>query len=134
MKVFKLSEWHYATGKRKNAVAKVWLRPGEGNIIINDQPMKDYLNRMVLEMIILHPLELVKGHGTFDVIARVEGGGKSGQAGAVRLGIARALVKFEPVLRGVLKSAGYLSRDAREKERKKYGHKRARKSFQYSKR
>ncbi len=129
-----LSKWFYGTGRRKTSVARVWISPGEGKVTINDMPMADYLNRSVLEKILLQPVEAAKGFGQFDVVATVKGGGKSGQAGAVRHGIARALLAFDITTRSVLKKGGFLTRDAREKERKKYGRKRARKRFQFSKR
>jgi small subunit ribosomal protein S9 len=129
-----LTKWFYGTGRRKTSVARVWLHPGEGKVIINDLPMADYLTRSVLEKVLLQPVEAVKGFGQFDVVARVNGGGKSGQAGAVRHGIARALLAYDISTRSILKKGGFLTRDAREKERKKYGRKRARKRFQYSKR
>jgi len=129
-----LTEWKYGTGRRKNSVARVWINPGEGKVVINDQPMADYLTRRILEKIVLQPLDAVKGFGVFDVVANVDGGGKSGQAGAVRHGIARALLEYDIATRPLLKKGGFLTRDAREKERKKYGRKRARKRFQFSKR
>jgi len=130
----KLNEWFYGTGRRKSSVARVWVHPGEGKVVINQMPMDAYLTRRILEKIVLQPLDAVKGFGVFDVVATVKGGGKSGQAGAVRHGIARALLKYDISTRPVLKKGGFLTRDAREKERKKYGRKRARKRFQYSKR
>jgi len=133
-KVNNLSTWSYGTGRRKCSVARVWIHPGEGKVTINDMPMADYLNRSVLEKVLLQPMEAVKSMGQFDVIATVRGGGKSGQAGAVRHGIARALLIYDNSTRGILKKGGFLTRDAREKERKKYGRKRARKRFQFSKR
>ncbi|SHJ07158.1 30S ribosomal protein S9 [Desulfofundulus thermosubterraneus] len=124
----------YGTGRRKNAVARVYLVPGEGRIIINDRPVEVYLGRKTLEVLVRQPLELTGTEGRFDVLARVKGGGVSGQAGAVRHGIARALVKADPNLRPVLKKAGFLTRDPRMKERRKYGLKKARRAPQYSKR
>ncbi|MDK2888714.1 MAG: small subunit ribosomal protein [Thermoanaerobacter sp.] len=124
----------YGTGRRKNAVARVYLVPGEGRIIINDRPVEVYLGRKTLEVLVRQPLELTGTEGRFDVLARVKGGGISGQAGAVRHGIARALVKADPNLRPVLKKAGFLTRDPRMKERRKYGLKKARRAPQYSKR
>jgi small subunit ribosomal protein S9 len=124
----------YGTGRRKNAVARVYLVPGEGRIIINDRPVEVYLGRKTLEVLVRQPLELTGTEGRFDVLARVRGGGVSGQAGAVRHGIARALVKADPNLRPVLKKAGFLTRDPRMKERRKYGLKKARRAPQYSKR
>ncbi len=125
---------YYATGHRKNATAKVWLMPGEGNITINDRPAAEYLGRKTLEMIIRQPIEAVNVAGKYDVIARVLGGGISGQAGAIRHGIAKALVVADPELRPLLRRMGFLTRDPRVKERKKYGRKRARRGFQFSKR
>ncbi|MDI6827812.1 MAG: 30S ribosomal protein S9 [Armatimonadota bacterium] len=125
---------YYATGHRKNATAKVWLMPGEGNITINDRPAAEYLGRKTLEMIIRQPMEAVNVAGKYDVIARVLGGGISGQAGAIRHGIAKALVVADPELRTLLRRMGFLTRDPRVKERKKYGRKRARRGFQFSKR
>ncbi|MDQ0286120.1 small subunit ribosomal protein S9 [Desulfofundulus luciae] len=124
----------YGTGRRKNAVARVYLVPGEGRIIINDRPVEVYLGRKTLEVLVRQPLELTGTEGRFDVLARVKGGGVSGQAGAVRHGIARALVQADPNLRPVLKKAGFLTRDPRMKERRKYGLKKARRAPQYSKR
>ncbi|RKO65934.1 30S ribosomal protein S9 [Desulfofundulus salinus] len=124
----------YGTGRRKNAVARVYLVPGEGRIIINDRPVEVYLGRKTLEVLVRQPLELTGTEGRFDVLARVRGGGVSGQAGAVRHGIARALVKADPNLRPALKKAGFLTRDPRMKERRKYGLKKARRAPQYSKR
>lgn len=125
---------YYATGKRKNAVARVWLKPGTGNVIINDRPMSDYLGRRVLEMIVLSPLRHVGLEGKVDVIADAQGGGLSGQAGAIRHGIAKAIVEMDLGLRPPLRRDGFLTRDPRVKERKKYGRKRARRGFQYVKR
>lgn len=125
---------HYATGRRKNATAKVWLTPGKGDIIVNDRPASEYLGRKTLEMLIRKPLEVVDAAGKFDVKATVLGGGISGQAGAIRHGISKALVEADPELRPTLRRLGYLTRDPRAKERKKYGRKRARRGFQFSKR
>jgi small subunit ribosomal protein S9 len=124
----------YATGKRKTAVARVWIKPGKGKIIVNDKDHADYFGRPVLQMIIKQPLVAAERNGQFDVICTVAGSGPSGQAGAVRHGIARALTFYEPGLRGVLKAGGFLTRDSRAVERKKYGRKKARRSFQFSKR
>lgn len=124
----------YATGKRKNAVARVWLKPGSGRIVINDKPIENYFARPVLQMILRQPLVTASRDGQFDIMATVVGGGLSGQAGAVRHGLAKALTNFEPELRTVLKKAGYLTRDSRVVERKKYGRAKARRSFQFSKR
>jgi small subunit ribosomal protein S9 len=125
---------YYATGKRKNAVARVWLQPGTGNVTINERPMQEYLGRRVLEMIVLSPLRHVGLEGKVDVIADAQGGGISGQAGAIRHGIAKAIVEMDPSLRPPLRRDGFLTRDPRVKERKKYGRKRARRGFQYVKR
>jgi len=125
---------HYATGHRKNATAKVWLTPGTGNIMINDRPASEYLGRKTLEMLIRQPMEVVDASGKFDVRAIVLGGGISGQAGAIRHGISKALLVADPELRQTLRRRGYLTRDPRIKERKKYGRKRARRAFQFSKR
>jgi small subunit ribosomal protein S9 len=124
----------YATGKRKNAIARVWIKPGPGNVVVNDRPMDVYFARPVLRMILQQPLVLVNRKGQYDVTVSVVGGGLSGQAGAVRHGISKALTYFEPELRGPLKKEGFLTRDARVVERKKYGKKKARRSFQFSKR
>ena len=124
----------YATGKRKNAVARVWIKPGKGKITVNDRDHTAYFGRAVLQMIINQPLIVAGRKDQFDVICTVAGSGPSGQAGAVRHGIARALTLYEPGLRPVLKKEGFLTRDSRVVERKKYGHKKARRSFQFSKR
>lgn len=122
------------TGRRKNAVARVYVRPGEGNIIINGKQLLEYFGRRVLEVIVRQPLELTGTSGRFDIIIKAQGGGISGQAGAVRHGLARALVQADPNLRPILKKAGFLTRDPRMKERRKYGLKKARRAPQYSKR
>jgi small subunit ribosomal protein S9 len=124
----------YATGKRKNAVARVWLKRGNGAITVNGRDLPIYFARPVLRMILNQPFAIADRMGQFDVICSVEGGGLSGQAGAVRHGISRALVNFEPGLRTVLKAQGFLTRDSRVVERKKYGKAKARRSFQFSKR
>ncbi|MGH7101719.1 MAG: 30S ribosomal protein S9 [Acetobacteraceae bacterium] len=124
----------YATGRRKNAVARVWVRPGKGTITINDRPAAQYFARPVLRMLITQPFLVADRYNQFDVICTVSGGGLSGQAGAVRHGISRALTFYEPELRGILKVAGFLTRDPRVVERKKYGRAKARRSFQFSKR
>ncbi len=124
----------YATGKRKNAVARVWIKPGKGQITINGRDQEVYFARPVLRMMIAQPLEVADRLGQFDVIVSVEGSGLSGQAGAVRHGIAKALTYYEPGLRPVLKPHGFLTRDPRVVERKKYGKAKARRSFQFSKR
>ena len=124
----------YATGKRKDAVARVWIKPGKGTITVNSRPLEVYFARPVLRMLIQQPLVAAARAGQYDVICTVAGGGLSGQAGAVRHGISKALTNFEPDLRGVLKKGGFLTRDSRTVERKKYGRAKARKSFQFSKR
>jgi len=124
----------YATGKRKNAIARVWLKPGPGRIQINGREEKIYFARPVLRMILRQPLVAANRDNQFDVICKVLGGGLSGQAGAVRHGISKALVAYEPALRAVLKKGGFLTRDSRAVERKKYGRPKARRSFQFSKR
>ncbi len=125
---------YYATGHRKNATAKVWLTPGVGEIIINKRAAGEYLGRRTLEMLIRQPMEVVDLAGKFDVNAVVLGGGISGQAGAVRHGISKALLEADPELRPSLRRLGFLTRDPRVKERKKFGRKRARRAFQFSKR
>lgn len=127
-------ERYYATGRRKNAIARVWLSSGTGEIKINERSMSDYLGRKVLEMIVESPLKLLQIDDKVDVRAIVHGGGIAGQAGAVKLGIARALVEMDPNLRIRLRQGGFLTRDPRIKERKKYGRKRARRGFQFVKR
>ena len=124
----------YATGRRKDAVARVWVKPGKGTITINDKPVGKYFARPVLRMLITQPFLVADRYQQFDVIATVVGGGLSGQAGAVRHGISRALTNYEPALRPILKKAGFLTRDPRVVERKKYGKAKARRSFQFSKR
>ncbi|MBS9720126.1 30S ribosomal protein S9 [Tianweitania sp. BSSL-BM11] len=124
----------YATGKRKNAIARVWVKPGSGKIIVNDKEFAGYFARPVLQMILQQPIVAAARAGQYDVIATVAGGGLSGQAGAVRHGISKALTYYEPELRGVLKKGGFLTRDSRVVERKKYGKAKARRSFQFSKR
>ena len=124
----------YATGKRKNAIARVWVKPGSGKIVVNDKEFAKYFARPVLQMILKQPILASNRDGQFDVIATVVGGGLSGQAGAVRHGISKALTYYEPGLRGVLKKGGFLTRDSRVVERKKYGRAKARRSFQFSKR
>ncbi len=124
----------YATGKRKDAIARVWIKPGTGKIIINDKEYLGYFARPVLQMILNQPLVAANRQGQFDIVATVVGGGLSGQAGAVRHGISKALTYYEPGLRGVLKKGGFLTRDSRTVERKKYGKAKARRSFQFSKR
>ena len=124
----------YATGKRKNAVARVWIKPGKGSITINGRDQEVYFARPVLRMMIAQPLQVTDRLGQFDVIVTVEGSGLSGQAGAVRHAISKALTYYEPGLRPVLKPHGFLTRDSRVVERKKYGRAKARRSFQFSKR
>ncbi|MGH6870878.1 MAG: 30S ribosomal protein S9 [Rhizomicrobium sp.] len=124
----------YATGRRKNAVARVWIKPGRGAITVNGREEKIYFARPVLRMILRQPLIATNRDGQFDIIVTVKGGGLSGQAGAVRHGISRALIAYEPSLRPMLKPGGFLTRDPRVVERKKYGHPKARRSFQFSKR
>jgi small subunit ribosomal protein S9 len=124
----------YATGKRKNAVARVWVKPGAGKITVNGRQFEAYFARPVLQMILKQPLVAANRVGQFDITATVAGGGLSGQAGAVRHGLSKALTYYEPELRGVLKKGGFLTRDSRVVERKKYGRMKARRSFQFSKR
>ena len=124
----------YATGKRKDAVARVWVKPGSGKVTVNGKPMNDYFARPVLQMVIGQAFTVAGVAGEYDVMATVSGGGLSGQAGAVKHGISKALTYYEPSLRGALKAAGFLTRDARTVERKKYGKRKARRSFQFSKR
>ena len=124
----------YATGKRKNAVARVWVKPGKGKITINGKESDAYFARPVLRMMINQPFKVTEREGEFDVVCTVTGSGLSGQAGAVRNGISKALADYEPPLRPALKHAGFLTRDSRVVERKKYGRKKARRSFQFSKR
>lgn len=130
----KLSDATYATGKRKDSIARVYIKPGKGAIIINDTPMTEYFRRPVLQMIIAQPFGVAKREGAYDVYAIVMGGGLSGQAGAVKHGISKALEKAEPELRKALKAAGFLTRDSRVVERKHYGFRKARRSTQFSKR
>jgi small subunit ribosomal protein S9 len=125
---------YYGTGKRKNAVARVWLSSGTGIVTINDRPVAKYLGRAVLERLVYQPFEVTDTNGRFDVIAMCKGGGISGQAGAIRHGISKALIEADPDLRPRLRRIGLLTRDPRVKERKKYGRKRARRGFQFSKR
>ena len=125
---------HYGTGRRKTATARVYVRPGSGDIQVNKSPIDEYFCSDVQKMVVRTPLVLTETVDKLDIVVRVRGGGPTGQAGAVRHGIARALVQFDPELRGKLKSAGFLTRDSREVERKKYGQPGARKRFQFSKR
>ncbi len=127
-------ERYYATGKRKTAIARVWMRLGDGNIIVNRRPIDEYLGTEISKMIVTQPLELTNTMGRYDIMVNVKGGGFSGQVGAIKHGISRALLKINPEFRGPLKKAGFLTRDSRIKERKKYGLRSARARFQYSKR
>ncbi|MFA7602252.1 MAG: 30S ribosomal protein S9 [Novosphingobium sp.] len=124
----------YATGRRKDAVARVWIKPGSGKITVNGRDQEVYFARPTLRLVIDQPFQVADRAGQYDVVATVKGGGLSGQAGAVKHGIAQALAKFEPALRSAVKSAGFLTRDSRVVERKKYGRAKARRSFQFSKR
>jgi small subunit ribosomal protein S9 len=124
----------YATGKRKDAVARVWIKPGTGKVVVNGRPFEIYFARPVLRMILQQPLGIAKRVDQYDVTVSVAGGGLSGQAGAVRHGLSKALTHYEPELRPILKHEGFLTRDSRVVERKKYGKKKARRSFQFSKR
>jgi small subunit ribosomal protein S9 len=124
----------YATGKRKDAVARVWIKPGSGKVVVNGKDMSEYFARPVLQMILRQPFTVAGVENEFDVMATVKGGGLSGQAGAVKHGISKALQLYEPSLRAPLKAAGFLTRDSRVVERKKYGKRKARRSFQFSKR
>ena len=127
-------ERYYATGRRKTSVARVWLMPGEGKVTINKRSIDDYLKRETAKMIIRQPLELTETLGKYDIYVNVRGGGISGQAGAIKHGISRALLAVNPEFRPLLKKSGFITRDSRVKERKKYGQPGARKRFQYSKR
>ncbi|MHA1597150.1 MAG: 30S ribosomal protein S9 [Alphaproteobacteria bacterium] len=124
----------YATGKRKNAIARLWIKPGTGKISVNGRDVEVYFARPVLRMIINQPFTVAEREGQYDITCTVTGGGLSGQAGAVRHGLSKALVCYEPALRGVLKKGGFMTRDSRVVERKKYGRAKARRSFQFSKR
>ncbi|MGI4880303.1 MAG: 30S ribosomal protein S9 [Janthinobacterium lividum] len=124
----------YATGKRKNAIARVWIRPGSGKILVNGRDQVEYFARPTLRLVINQPFDVAERRDQYDVVCTVKGGGLSGQAGAVKHGISQALTRFEPTLRAVVKQAGFLTRDPRVVERKKYGKAKARKSFQFSKR
>jgi small subunit ribosomal protein S9 len=123
-----------ATGKRKNSIARVWLTPGEGKVVVNGRPLEKYFGRETLKMVVRQPLELTNTLGKYDIQVNVAGGGSSGQAGAIRHGLAKALLSLDPDLRMKLRREGFLTRDSRIKERKKYGQKGARKRFQFSKR
>ena len=129
-----MEDKYYATGRRKEAVAKVWLQPGEGKITVNNRDLSAYFGRPTTEMVVRQPLDMTETGAQFDITAKVMGGGLSGQAGALRLGISKALLVSNPDLRPTLKKAGFLTRDPREVERKKYGQPGARKRFQFSKR
>ena len=124
----------YATGRRKDAVARVWLKPGSGKIEVNGRDQETYFARPTLRLVINQPFDVTDRNGQYDIVATVKGGGLSGQAGAVKHGIAQALTKYEPTLRATVKAAGFLTRDSRVVERKKYGRAKARRSFQFSKR
>ncbi len=124
----------YGTGKRKSSVARVWLKPGAGRIVVNNKTLDEYFGRETSKMVVRQPLELTENVGKFDVFVNVCGGGDSGQAGAIKHGITKALLEADPELRANLKKAGFITRDSRVKERKKYGRAAARKRFQYSKR
>lgn len=124
----------YGTGRRKNAIARVWIMPGNGTVTVNKRELSEYFGKKTLEMIVQQPLELTNNSAKFDVMATVKGGGTTGQAGALRHGIAKALCEFDENLRPALKQAGFLTRDPRMKERRKYGLKKARKASQFSKR
>ena len=124
----------YATGRRKDAIARVWLKPGSGRILVNGREQEVYFARPSLRLVINQPFDIADRRGQYDVVATVKGGGLSGQAGAVKHGISQALTRFEPALRSVIKQAGFLTRDPRVVERKKYGRAKARRSFQFSKR
>ena len=125
---------YHAIGRRKEAVARVYLRPGSGAFVVNDRPFEKYFPNDVLKMVIRQPLQLTESAEKFDIVARVAGGGSAGQAGAIRHGLSKALTYYEPALRPVLKPHGFLTRDSRVVERKKYGKAKARRSFQFSKR
>ncbi|MBB3989964.1 small subunit ribosomal protein S9 [Croceicoccus naphthovorans] len=124
----------YATGRRKDAVARVWIKPGSGKVIVNGREQEVYFARPTLRLVIDQPFAITDRQGQYDVVATVKGGGLSGQAGAVKHGISQALTKYEPALRSTVKAAGFLTRDSRVVERKKYGRAKARRSFQFSKR
>jgi small subunit ribosomal protein S9 len=125
---------YYGTGKRKTSIARVWLKPGVGSFTVNHKTLDEYFGRETSKMVVRQPFELVEKVGIFDVFVTVSGGGDTGQAGAIKHGITKALLLHEPELRGVLKKAGFITRDSRIKERKKYGKKAARARFQFSKR
>ncbi len=124
----------YGTGKRKSSIARVWLKPGAGAITVNNKTLDEYFGRETSKMVVRQPLELTENVGKFDIYVTVQGGGDSGQAGAIKHGITKALLEYDVELRGALKKAGFITRDSRVKERKKYGKAAARRSFQFSKR
>jgi small subunit ribosomal protein S9 len=124
----------YATGKKKTSVARVWIKPGSGNVVVNQRSLDEFFGRETSKMVVHQPLELTDNVGKFDISVNVSGGGPSGQAGAIKHGITKALLEADPELRAVLKKAGFITRDSRVKERKKYGRRAARRSFQFSKR
>ncbi|TRO83712.1 30S ribosomal protein S9 [Trichloromonas acetexigens] len=124
----------YATGKRKTSIARVWMKPGAGDIVVNNRSLDEFFGRETSKMVVRQPLELTDNVGKFDISVNVCGGGPSGQAGAIKHGITKALLDIDPELRAVLKKAGFITRDSRVKERKKYGKRAARRSFQFSKR
>ncbi|HNR14086.1 MAG TPA: 30S ribosomal protein S9 [Thermodesulfobacteriota bacterium] len=128
------NDYFYATGRRKNAIARVWMKQGDGRFVVNKRSLEEYFPRETLQMIINQPLELTEMVGKLDVMVNVHGGGIAGQAGAVKHGLSKALLEVDQNLRSLLKRAGFLTRDSREVERKKYGQKKARKRFQFSKR
>ena len=128
------AEQYYGTGRRKTSIARVYLRPGQGNYKVNGRALDAYFMTPAMRAMVRHPLQVVEMTEKFDVLINVTGGGSNGQAGAARMGISRALLRFSPELRGALKKMGFLTRDSRAKERKKYGQKGARKRFQFSKR
>lgn len=125
---------YYATGKRKTSIARVWMTPGSGNIVVNKRPLDVFFGRETSKMVVRQPLELTDNMGKFDITVNVVGGGISGQAGAIKHGITKALLEVDPELRSLLKKSGFITRDSRIKERKKYGRAAARRSFQFSKR
>lgn len=128
------AEKFYGTGKRKNAIARVWLTPGVGEFLVNKRSLSDYFRRETLKMVIQHPFEITETVGKFNIYATVKGGGVSGQAGALKHGITKALIEYDKELRPILKKAGFITRDPRIKERKKYGQRGARARYQFSKR
>lgn len=129
-----IGNYYYGTGRRKSSVARVFIKPGNGNIVVNDKPVDEYFSRETGRMVVRQPLELTNNAATFDIMVNVHGGGESGQAGAVRHGITRALIEFDAELKPALKKAGLVTRDAREVERKKVGLRKARRAKQFSKR